>query len=389
MVVVYMVVPPAKSRIGLRLGLGLSCGLHAALALWLWRHPTPASQPARARQTATRIEFLSARLLPPPAHPPAEPPRPPQPPTSPRELAPAAEPRADAGRAVSRPEPRRLSPPPSLIPPPDALPPRPPSAATEHPKGRIDLFPQSAMCQAIGCSQGQPPAPGQGLASHLAEEQAQREGLASVREGRVAPGWREVEHDLERLFVPKPDSVSTAWRGELALRQLVRPVQPAPENSQTGWLVRRDDMNRLQAEIRAAQDAYDEAAVGREAEVEVELDSTGSVVAVRLLLRSGSREFDREALRAVQQAVRVRPLHDPQGPVIARYALRGELAVNLPRIGSAVEPNGGQVHSQVLSLAGTFDEVSGKANVRVPFLKRLKTRIRLISVRRKLGAPSP
>jgi TonB family protein len=212
-----------------------------------------------------------------------------------------------------------------------------------------------------------------------------REAWTAVREGRVAPGWREVEHDLEKLFTPKLESVSSASRGELALRQLVRPVQPAPETSQTGWLVRRDDMNRLQAEIRAAQDAYDEAAVGREAEVEVEIDGQGIVIAVRLILPSGSREFDREALRAVQQAVRVRSPHDPQGPVIARYGLRGEVAVNLPRIGSAVEPNGGQVHSQLLSLGGTFDEVTGKADVRVPFKKRLKTRIRLISVRRKLA----
>lgn len=279
---------------------------------------------------------------------------------------------------------------PATAPSPVSEPPHPTPAPTPPPTtGRIDLFPQSALCQAIGCSQGKPPAPGQGLASHLAEEQAQREGLAAVREGRVAPGWREVEHDLEKLFTPKAESVSSASRGELALRQLVRPVTPAPETSQTGWLVRRDDMNRLQAEIRAAHDAYDEAAVGREAEVEVELDSAGAVVAVRLLRASGSREFDREALRAVQQAVRVRPLHDPQGPVIARYALRAELAVNLPRIGSAVEPNGGQVHSQLLSLGGTFDEVSGKADVRVPLLKRLKTRIRLISVRRKLASPAP
>lgn len=379
MVVVSMVLPPPKSR----LALGLSCGLHAVLWLLLWQRAAPPGRPTPPAPKTAQIEFLPRppKPAPLPTAPPPEPPplRPsPAPPPTPQ-------PRAQASRPASGDQ--RL---PTGAPPlPHRESPRPPPPTTDKPTGKIDLFPQSALCQAIGCSSGKPPAAGQGLASHLAEEQAQREGLSAVREGRVAPGWREVERDLEKLFTPKLASVSSASRGELALRQLVRPVQPAPETSQTGWLVRRDDMNRLQAEIRAAQDAYDEAAVGREAEVEVEIDGQGTVVAVRLILPSGSREFDREALRAVQQAVRVRSPQDPQGPVIARYGLRGEVAVNLPRIGSAVEPNGGQVHSQLPSLSGTFDEVTGKADVRVPFMKRLKTRIRLISVRRKLAPTAP
>lgn len=375
MVVISMVMPPHKSG----LALGLSCGLHAALWLLLWQRAVPPGKPTLPTRKTALIEFLPRRPKPAPL--PAAPPPEPLPPRPSPALPPTEPPRTLASRPASG-NPRS---PASAAPLPHPESPTPPAPTTDKPTGKIDLFPQSALCQAIGCSSGKPPAAGQGLASHLAEEQAQREGLSAVRQGRVAPGWREVERDLEKLFTPKLESVSSASRGELALRQLVRPVQPAPETSQTGWLVRRDDMNRLQAEIRAAQDAYDEAAVGREAEVEVEIDGQGIVVAVRLILPSGSREFDREALRAVQQAVRVRSPHDPQGPVIARYGLRGEVAVNLPRIGSAVEPNGGQVHSQLLSLGGTFDEVTGKADVRVPFKKRLKTRIRLISVRRKLA----
>ena len=382
MVVVYMVLGSRKSGPAF----ALSLGLHAGLALLLWQlAPPPPPGLSRPIRAGTLIELLPRPNKPALTVEPSAPPPPDERPMPPRPLSPAPSRVTGSASQPSSHAPATEA----LLPRRAPAPPTTPPVVLEKPTGRIDLFPQAVLCKTIGCSQGLPPAAGQGLASHLAEEQAQREGLAAVREGRVAPGWREVEHDLEKLFTPKLDSVSRASRGELALRQLVRPVQPAPEQSQTGWLVRRDDMNRLQAEIRAAQDAYDEAAVGREAEVEVELDRLGAVVAVRLILPSGSREFDREALRAVQQAVRVRPLHDQQGPVIARYGLRGEVAINLPRIGSAVEPNGGQVHSQLLSLGGTFDEVTGKADVRIPGTKRLKTRIRLISVRRKLTGTTP
>ncbi len=254
------------------------------------------------------------------------------------------------------------------------------------PPGRIDLFPSATLCKTVGCSDGKPGDPGAAARASLAQQQAEREGVEAVRSGRVDPMWRQVERDVETAFAPPEKSVSSASRGELALRQLVRPVTPAPDKTETGWLVRRDNMERLQAEIRAAHDAYDEAAVGREAEVEAEIDEHGEVLAVRLVVRSGNHKYDAEAVRAVQKALRLRPLPDPQGAVIARYALRGELAVNLPRIGSAVEPNGGQVHAQTLSIAGTFDEVTGKANVRIPFLKRLKKTIRLLSVRRRIPA---
>lgn len=259
----------------------------------------------------------------------------------------------------------------------------PPAPGAAVPPSRIDLFPAATLCKTIGCDDGRTPQPGQALQAQLAAEQAEREGVEAVRSGRVDGLWREIERDVEKSFAPAEKSVTSASRGELALRQLARNVQPAPEKTQAGWLLNMDTGRRIQNEIRAAQDAYDEAAVGREVEIEAEIDAQGEVVAVRIVHASGHAQFDAEALRAVRQALRLRPLHDPQGAVIARYALRGEVAVNLPRIGSAVEPNSGATHGQVLSIAGTFDEVTGKAEVRIPFLKRLKKTVRLLSVRKR------
>lgn len=410
-----------------------SGGLHVALAVFAWQQlARPLPRTASPRRP-TEITFASLGPLPRPLQTaalpaPALPNRPTLAPVVDRPPPPVPKPVVDRPPPLPKPQPARS---PDRVPPPeppkvaketDVSPPRlaangrPAAVGTLAPSptrgapgaegtpsgagvpaagsgtqglppGRIDLFPSATLCKTVGCSDGKPGDPGAAARASLAQQQAEREGVEAVRSGRVDPMWRQVERDVETAFAPPEKSVSSASRGELALRQLVRPVTPAPDKTETGWLVRRDNMERLQAEIRAAHDAYDEAAVGREAEVEAEIDEHGEVLSVRLVVRSGNREYDAEALRAVQKALRLRPLPDPQGAVIARYALRGELAVNLPRVGSAVEPNGGQVHAQTLSIAGTFDEVSGKANVRIPFLKRLKKTIRLLSVRRRLPAP--
>lgn len=214
-------------------------------------------------------------------------------------------------------------------------------------------------------------------------------GEAAVKSGSVDPIWRELERDMEKRFAPPMRTVTSASRAELAVRQLVRPLPLVPEKSKVGWLARQDSRIRLEDEIRAIQDAYDEPAVGRQVEVDVELDGEGHVVAVRLVTPTKSPEFNQEALRAVTQALRQRSLADSEGkrgPVIARYALRAEVATNLPRISAAMNADGGSVHGAVLSLAGTFDEVTGKASVRVPFVKRLKTAVHLLSVRPKPAA---
>ena len=372
-----------------------SGAFHAALALALWlRGPSQPLRPS-APPGATRIEIVPRPALPRLV--------PLQPATAPQASLPsfAVEP---------QPSPRAKAVPPSLrsVPEParssaaeqadsvaaskapvvaagsarsESTP--PPAPATAEPPARIDLFPTATLCKTIGCEDGRTPHPGQALQAQLAAEQAEREGVEAVRSGRVDGLWRDIERDVEKSFAPAEKSVTSASRGELALRQLARNVKPAPEKTQAGWLLNMDTGRRIQNEIRAAQDAYDEAAVGREVEIEAEIDAQGEVVAVRIMHASGHAQFDAEALRAVRQALRLRPLHDPQGAVIARYALRGEVAVNLPRIGSAVEPNSGATHGHVLSIAGTFDEVTGKVEVRIPFLKRLKKTVRLLSVRKR------
>ena len=238
----------------------------------------------------------------------------------------------------------------------------------------------------MGCAEGKSSGSGRDLGAALAEDQAQLLAESDVRQGRVAPVWRELERDIKQTFAPPVESASPASRKELVLQQLSRGAQAAPELSRAGWLARQDPRNRLLAEVQAAQDAYDEPSEGRETEIEAEIDSQGQVTAVRVLRASGSRRFDAEAERAVRQALRIRPIRELTGPVVARWVLRGEVAVNLPRITPMPESNTGMVSGVIAGLAGTFDENTGKGSVRTPFAKRLQTRIRLISVRPRPGA---
>ena len=175
-----------------------------------------------------------------------------------------------------------------------------------------------------------------------------------------------------------PDS-----RPSLVAKQLIRPVTPAPANSK--WSVWASNSPALRAsdQITAAQDAYNEPAVGRSVEVEVEIDAEGQLVEARVVLGSGSRRLDAEALRAIERAVRLRTIRDPRGPVIARFALRADLALNLPLATPVVEPNSGQMSAITFGISGTFDEVTGKAEVKVPMKKRLSTHVDLVSVRPK------
>lgn len=389
------------------LGIVGSVVLHGALAAGLWHIGARAPHTASRKGLARAIEWT---VRPRPSIPPDWPAE--QPSTLPARVAPSQVPAAIHG--APPPDPARrpaaiasvarvplpgarsetASPSPDTGPhiqsPPAA---RAPIGSPPAAPARVDLFPRGALCQAIGCVDGPPQ--GAALQEFLAQQQAERDGVLAVQQGRVDPVWRDIERDLDRSFAPKLESVSAAPRGELAARQLLRPVTPAPEQSQTGWLLRQDTANRLRAEILAAQDAYDEPAVGREVEIEVEIDGDGAVVSIRLLRPSGSRSFDDGAVHAVREAVRRRPIRDPGGAVVARYALRGEVAINLPRVTPGVEANGGQVSGVFAGISGTFDETTGKGSVRVPLAKRLKTRVRLMSVRRKLpvtgaasGAPS-
>ncbi|MFO0579380.1 MAG: TonB family protein [Polyangia bacterium] len=273
----------------------------------------------------------------------------------------------------------------------------PSAPATAAPARGIDLFARSALCRAVGCATATGPggaggghgterSAGSEAAARIRGALAQDADAADVRAGRVDPQWRDAEREAKKLFAPPIETVAPDSRPSLIAKQLIRPVTPAPANSKWSAWASNDPALRKRDEITAAQDAYNEPAVGRAVEVEVEIDDEGQIVEARVVLGSGSRRLDAEALRAIERAVRLRTIRDPRGPVIARFALRADLALNLPLATPVVEPNSGQMSALTFGISGTFDEVTGKAEVKVPMKKRLSTRVDLVSVRPKARA---
>ena len=246
----------------------------------------------------------------------------------------------------------------------------------------MDLFARAALCRAVGCdgaarSGGGSEAGGE-AGARIRGALAQDADAADVRAGRVDPLWRDAERSAKQLFEPPIEAVAPDSRPSLIAKQLLRPVTPAPANSKWSAWASNDPASRTRDQITAAQDAYNEPAVGRSVEVEIEIDAEGQVVAARVVQGSGERRLDAAALRAVERAVRLRSIRDPRGPVIARFALRAELALNLPLPTPIVEPNSGQMSAITFGITGTFDEVTKKATVKVPMKKRLSTRVDLI-----------
>jgi TonB family protein len=205
----------------------------------------------------------------------------------------------------------------------------------------------------------------------------------------VDPIWRDIERDAHRLFNPPVEAVVPDSNAKLVVKQLLRPVTPDPAQNASAWLASNNTALRVQDSITALQKAYNRPAVGRTAVIEVDVDAEGQVTAIRLVQSAGTRRVDDEALRAVERALRLRPIRDPRGAVTARYALRAEVAVHIPFPTPGVESNNGAVTSVTAGISGTFDEVTRKVSPDKPFKKRVETRVDLISVRPRREAPLP
>ena len=223
----------------------------------------------------------------------------------------------------------------------------------------------------------------------MREALAQSKAEADVRAGRVDPIWRDVERDAHKLFNPPVEAVVPQSNANLIVRQLLRPVTPEPAQNANAWLASNNTALRVQDSITALQKAYNKPAVGRTALVEADVDAGGQVLAVRLVQSAGTRRVDDEALRAVERALRLRPIRDPRGAVTARYALRAEVAVHIPFPTPGVESNNGAVTNFTVGITGTFDEVTRKVSPDKPFRKHVETRVDLISVRPRKEAAQP
>jgi hypothetical protein len=78
--------------------------------------------------------------------------------------------------------------------------------------------------------------------------------------------------------------------------------------------------------------------------------------------------------------VAARPVRDPRGRVIARYAVEAGVVVPLPRATAVVGPSGRAQRGVMVGLRGRFDESTGKAGAEVPLRREVRTRVSVVSV---------
>lgn len=373
----------------------VSVGGHALLALLLAEvRPLP---PRQSRP----IEIAIVERAAPPKEPVAAPIPEPTPEPAPEPIAKPAEPiRAPKpGERATRPatpsSPRTGAEPsssPSTQAPTNA-PVAPPTPATPTPAPRIDLFDPNAIRVAVPSLQQAPKrtdlgttlragdgvrdpnardhtGDGEDASGRLHEWFAEAASEQRVKNGQVAPRWREAEREAKQRFHPSPELVSSDGRLGNMLKQW---ANSTPHGGQTPRGVddsRRDPLGGGflgGGTMGAASEMKD--SMRTRTVVEVVVDADGAIVSAKVVLRSGRRKFDEEALRAVRHAVEGGgPLGGQEAPangVVTRWAVEAWVEV-----------------TPLLPTAGfSFDESTGKVGGSYPMKQGVQTRVALISVR--------
>ncbi|MCU1283263.1 MAG: TonB family protein [bacterium] len=245
------------------------------------------------------------------------------------------------------------------------------NAATPERARVIDLFATAAIARAVGAL---PIDPGGHLrrptdsAAAAAESEARETVAARVRamvsdgvareraaSGSLPPHWRDIERKLVQTFQPplevvKQESVVKtlahqvlrAWTdGEPRVGTVGRGVDASVQTlpgTPEGLNIRSLPMEQA----LAIQARWGAPATSLSVEVEVTIDEEGRVTAARVTRPSGRRSFDRNALHAVEDAIRAGGAPDERRSVVTRWLVESSMAVAPPTsIGFRFDESGG------------------------------------------------
>jgi TonB family protein len=206
-------------------------------------------------------------------------------------------------------------------------------------------------------------------------------GEDDARAGRVDPGFRDLERQIDSRFRPRAEQVTDENRLQLLGRQLRNRPDSGPTPRGVDPSVAAELGTFVADQISASQRAFAEPGRWFAAEIELLLDADGRIVDATLVVPSGRAALDRLALEAVRRAASARPPRDPRGPTRSRWSVEAAVAVTPPTANPIVDPVSGQVQGAVASLFSLrFDESTGKVGVDYAFRKEVRTHVRLLSV---------
>ena len=208
-------------------------------------------------------------------------------------------------------------------------------------------------------------------------------GRERVRAGKVPTEWRAVERGLSQNFHPPVDAVKVENRALGLAHQIMRSWLDGPPKSEPlrrgertpeTLLGAPEGMNMRslpQEQALAIQARWGEPASWLTVEIEVVTDAEGAITKLRVVRGSGRRAFDKQALAAVEAAVKgTRRPPDGHG-ALTRWAVSAAVAVAPPT-----------------SIGFQFDETGqlnpGATGIRkyasgvYPFKETVKTKVELL-----------
>jgi TonB family protein len=114
-------------------------------------------------------------------------------------------------------------------------------------------------------------------------------------------------------------------------------------------------------------------------EIEVDQDETGRVIATRVVRRSGVSGFDRDAIHAIEQAVRGAEVPAIHGIWRSRWSF--EVITSRDPLISAMPGLPGEAPGFGITGELEFDEVTGETEMHLPGMAHVRRRVRVISSR--------
>jgi TonB family protein len=224
------------------------------------------------------------------------------------------------------------------------------------------------------------------VAARVHETVGEIVGRERVASGRVSSHWRDVERKLVQNFHPpvgvvKQENVVKALAHQMLRSWLDGPPHVGPVPRGTDASIQTlpgtpEGFNQRSLPLEqalAVQSRWGDPATWLRVEVEITIDEDGRITHSRIIHPSGRRLFDRHALSAVEDAVRVAGPPVERRTVVTRWLVEAALAVAPPTAVGLRFDETGRLNPGATGIRRYVDGV-------YPLQQRVQTRVALKSI---------
>lgn len=141
--------------------------------------------------------------------------------------------------------------------------------------------------------------------------------------------WGAIWRAASTRFRPTREQITDETKPKMLMRQLTSPSPPVQDAP--GRKLSTDPHVEQQDAVDAVQRGYERPATTRTVELAVHTSATGQVLAIDVILPSGSAQLDGEAMQALRDAFAAYPPQEERRPMLSRWRVRAGYAVTLPK----------------------------------------------------------